>query len=118
MRNAKADAARLYEGVFTAYEFVSVKDDETGITGSVRREYLKDIPCRISYQLINENKQSRFSDYKSQTVRLFTSPDVIVRDGSEITVCQNGRTEEYISSGAPAVYSSHQEILLRIKNVR
>ncbi len=118
MRNIKADIERLYDGVFSAYESVPITDDETGIVTGKRQEYLKDIPCRISYQLINENKQSRFISYKNQTVRLFTSPDVVVKEGSDISVTVSGRSEEYILSGSPAVYTSHQEILLKIKNVR
>ncbi|MCD8089343.1 MAG: hypothetical protein LUD81_01730 [Clostridiales bacterium] len=117
MKNISAEASSLYEGSFSAYEFITETDDETGIVSTVKTEYISAKPCRLSYELISENRQSRFLGYKSQSAKLFCSPDIEVKDGSEIAVVQNGRTEEYISSGAAAVYTGHQEINLKIKNV-
>lgn len=116
MKDISREAASLYDGVFWAYEFSPAKDEETGIVSLVKSEYISEQPCRLSFQLINENKQSRFLGYKSMTARLFTSASVIVKEGSEISVRQNGRDFEFVASGAPAVYLGHQEVLLKIKN--
>ena len=35
--------------------------------------------------------------------------------GSKITVTQNGVTTDYASSGKPAVYETHQEVILELK---
>lgn len=109
---------RLYEGAFTAYEFAPETDEKTGITHTVKREYLREIPCRISFHRISNNRQSRFPGYVDQEVKLFTSPEIEIKEGSEIAVMQNGRIVSYEMSGAPAVYTGHQEIILKIKNVR
>ncbi|MCD7905048.1 MAG: hypothetical protein LUG24_05625 [Clostridiales bacterium] len=117
MRDISSEAASLYEGTFTAYEFISVTDETTGIVTSVKTEYITDEPCRISYESINENKQSPFPGYKSQKAKLFCSPSVEVKAGSEVVVTQNGISEEFVSSGAAAVYVGHSEVILNIKNV-
>lgn len=50
----------------------------------------------------------------SQSVKLFISPDVVIKAGSKIIVTQHGRTTEYSNSGVPAVYPTHQEIMLTL----
>ncbi|MCC8097984.1 MAG: hypothetical protein LIO44_05405 [Eubacterium sp.] len=117
MKDISSEAAVLYEGTFTAYEFLPNTEETTGIVSSVKSEYLTDIPCRISYSTVDINKKSRFPGYKNQTVKLFCSPSVEIKAGSEIVVTQNGTTEKYISSGAAAVYTGHSEVVLNIKNV-
>lgn len=42
------------------------------------------------------------------------APEVEVSPGSRITIIQNGRTEVYAQSGQPAVYATHQEIILKL----
>ncbi|MCC8014920.1 MAG: hypothetical protein LIO87_06955 [Eubacterium sp.] len=116
MKDISREAASLYDGVFWAYEFLTSEDGETGIVSPVKSEYITEEPCRLSFQLINENIQSRFAGYKNMTARLFTSASVTVKDGSFITVSQNGRTYDFVSSGEPAVYLGHQEVVLKIKN--
>lgn len=50
----------------------------------------------------------------SQSVKLFISPDIVIKAGSKIIVTQHGRTTEYSNSGVPAVYPTHQEIMLTL----
>ena len=50
----------------------------------------------------------------SQGVKLFVSSDITIKPGSMLTVTQNGVTTEYTSSGVPAVYPTHQEIMLEL----
>lgn len=47
---------------------------------------------------------------------MFVSPDVTIKPGSMLTVAQNGVTTEYTSSGVPAVYPTHQEIILELSD--
>ena len=51
-------------------------------------------------------------------IKLFLSPDIIVKAGSNITVTQAGKTTEYIASGIPAIYDTHQEIMLVLSKER
>ena len=50
----------------------------------------------------------------SQGVKVFLSPNVSIKAGSKLTVTQNGVTTAYKSSGVPAVYPTHQEIILTL----
>ena len=49
-----------------------------------------------------------------QTTTLFISPDVVIEPGSKIVVTQNGKTVAYKQSGEPALYNTHQEIILEL----
>ena len=45
-------------------------------------------------------------------VKLFIAPEINVMPGSKIVVTQKGRTTEYKNSGEPAIFDTHQEIML------
>ncbi len=47
-------------------------------------------------------------------MKLFLAPEIRVNSGSRIAVTQNGISNEYCASGEPAVYDTHQEILLEL----
>lgn len=69
-------------------------------------------PCRISFKTIGANTQTDTSANQVQAVKLFLRPDIVVPPGSRITVKRGSRTMSYKSSGLPAVYETHQEVLL------
>lgn len=50
----------------------------------------------------------------SQIIKLFMSPEIEIKPGAKITVTQAGVTETYECSGTPAVYETHQEIILKL----
>lgn len=50
----------------------------------------------------------------SQGTKLFTVPEIQIKPGSKIIVTQNGVTTVYSSSGVPAVYPTHQEVILEL----
>ncbi len=117
LKDISKAAEQLYDGVFSAYEFVPEKNEDTGIVISRRIRYIADEPCRISFRRIDANKQSRFPGYKKQDAVLFASAKLLIKEGSDISVLQEGRTYEYELSGMPAVYRGHQEVALKPKNV-
>lgn len=49
---------------------------------------------------------------KTQTAKLFISPEIEVKAGSKISIAHQGKTIDYKRSGEPAVYTNHQEIML------
>ena len=73
---------------------------------------LKNEPCRISFSTIKSTTESNSAEAITQTIKLFLASGVEIPEGSKIVVTQNGKTGAYIKSGAPAVYSTHQEIIL------
>lgn len=83
-----------------------------GSTGFESIEVESGIPCRVSFKTINESIGSQNASHASTEVKLFINPDLIIKEGSKIVVTQNGRVNEYGRSGEPAIYFSHQEIIL------
>lgn len=101
----------LYTGRCTVSEYKEIKDKETGISKPNEIITLKDIPCRLSFKTVSAADLD-YGNALSQEVKLFVSPDIDIKDGSKITVTQNGVTTDYTNSGKPAVYSNHKEIIL------
>ena len=116
MEAARAAARKAiehtYEGSCCIMEYVSVTDEKTKITRCQEMPALRDQPCRLSFEKINAAVPDGAAAKLSQGVKLFVAPEAVIRPGSKIVVTQNGVTGEYAASGPPAVYPSHQEILL------
>lgn len=71
-------------------------------------------PCRISFEDIYSNTETDTEAKKSQKIKLFIAPEINVKPGSKIVVTGRGRTTTYKNSGEPAVYDTHQEIMLEL----
>ena len=101
-----------YIGTFTVTEHKKVtKPNHT--TGFSDVDVLMDQPCRLSFSSSPAAADGDIAEI-GQTVKLFFAPEVTVKEGSKITVTQNGVTTAYKQSGTPAVYSTHTEILLEL----
>jgi hypothetical protein len=101
-----------YVGTFTVTEHKKVtKPNHT--TGFSEVEVLVDQPCRLSFSSSPSASNGDVAEI-NQTVKLFFAPEITVKEGSKITVTQNGVTTAYKQSGTPAVYQTHTEILLEL----
>ena len=101
-----------YIGTFTVTEHKNVtKPNHT--TGFSDVDVLVDQPCRLSF---SSSPTTADGDVPAiaQTVKLFFAPEVTVKEGSKISVTQNGITTVYKRSGTPVVYQTHKEILLEL----
>lgn len=89
-------------------------DENTGrvVVGEV--DTYTDEPCRISFDTVNATQTENNAANIIQSITLFIDREVVIPEGSKITVTQNGVTAVYEKSGKPAVYSTHQEIPLEI----
>lgn len=103
-----------YTGRCTVYEQQPVEDPDTGITEMEPVAVLIDQPCRLSFKTITTTSPADGAATVTQAVKLLIAPEVNMKPGSQITVTQNGVTADYESSGQPAVYSEHQEIVLEL----
>lgn len=101
-----------YEGRATVVEYQKIKD-EYGLTSFQEVTVLEDQPCKLSFETLTSSTGDPVATV-SQSVKLFISPDVVIKAGSKIIVTQHGRTTEYSNSGVPAVYPTHQEIMLTL----
>lgn len=111
---ARKAQEKLYDGICTITEYRKVKDEKTKLCSMKEVVALEGQPCRISFSKISQVVQNEVAASTTQGIKLFLSPDVIIQPGSKITVTQNGVTTDYISSGVPAVYATHQEIMLEL----
>jgi hypothetical protein len=105
---------RLYKGMCSIKEYQSVKDPEKKRTKNIEVETLKDQPCRLSIKTVSAAGEKDNAATMSQIIKLFVAPEIEIKPGSKITVTQNNRTTDYSYSGFPIVYSTHQEILLKL----
>lgn len=71
-----------------------------------------DVPCKISFEDIYSNTETDTENKIVQKVKLFIKPELIINPGSKIVVVRKNRIIPYKNSGEPAVYDTHQEIIL------
>ena len=102
-----------YSGVCTILERRDVRDEKTKITRKNEEvPVVENQPCKLSFEKLNAVVQTDTAAKLTQGTKLFIAPEIKIKPGSKIIVEQNGTTTEYSASGEPAVYSSHQEIML------
>jgi len=103
-----------YEGLLTVTEHRKEKGAETKLTGYKDIVVMENQPCKLSYESIQSVQQGESALAVTQTAKLIISPEVVIKAGSKITITQSGVTTDYTSSGVPAVYPTHQEIMLEL----
>ena len=89
-------------------------DENTGRVVEGEVETCTNEECRISFDTVNATQTENNAANIIQSITLFIDREVVIPEGSKITVTQNGVTAVYEKSGKPAVYSTHQEIPLEI----
>ncbi len=87
---------------------------EKNITKKSEETVLTAQKCRVSFEDIGVNTQTDTESKKTQKIKLFIAPELKIKSGSKIIVTGRGRTTEYKNSGEPAVYDTHQEIMLEL----
>lgn len=114
MRAARKAVESRYTGLCEVVERQHVRDDRTKVTSLKDVIVLSNCPCRLSYSSKKAANQTDTAASIDQTITLFTAPELTIKPGSKVIVTQNGVTVEYKSSGVPAVYETHQEIMLAL----
>lgn len=111
----RATIEKLYEDVCTVFILEDYKDPITKITKKQERALFENQPCRISFKNLSTTVKTDGPAEVVQVTKLFIAPELKIPAGSKIVVTQkSGRTTEYSYSGVPAVYPSHQEIILKL----
>lgn len=120
----KAAVESLYSGTCTVTATTPAFDEITKQTTNTETTLFTNQPCRLSFisatpsdKLVSFSHNLIHADtprahFVAQQIKLFIDPALDIPPGSKISVTQNGVTSLFKSSGAPAVYSSHQEIEL------
>ena len=102
-----------YIGTCTITEHQKVKKENKS-TGFSDVVVLENQPCKLSYEKVTNNNQTESAAALIQTAKLFIAPEIQVKPGSKLTISQNGRTIDFKNSGEPAIYQTHQEIVLEL----
>lgn len=114
MVKARKAIESLYDGKCTITEHQKIKKENKS-TGFQNVVVLEDEPCRLSFKTINNTNQTdTAASAVVQITKVFLAPEIQVKPGSKLTITQNDVTTEYKSSGEPAFYSTHQEIVLEL----
>ena len=104
----------LYEHTCSIIEHKNVKNPVTKVTKPQEVIVLENKPCKLSFSNIRPSEQTESANSINQVVKLFIAPEIVIKEGSKIIINHNGRVSEYKNSGVPAIYSSHQEIVLEL----
>lgn len=113
-KQARKAIESTYDSTCTVIEYKQEKDPVTKKTGSKEVTVYKDKPCKLSYSSINKSNQTEAASTVTQIIKVFIAPELDVRAGSKLVITKKGRTTEYKNSGVPAVYDTHQEIVLEL----
>ena len=104
----------LYIGSCTVSEYQKVIKPNKS-TGFKEVVVLENQPCRVSFKNINAtNPTDNLASSVVQIITLFIAPELAIKPGSKITVHQNSTVKSYKLSGEPALYDTHQEIVLEL----
>ncbi len=103
-----------YDGVATIIEHQKIKNEQSKLTYFEDNVILENQPCKLSFKNLSTVKQGESAAAITQTIELFISPDIIINPNSKIIVTQAGITTSYTCSGVPAVYDTHQQIILEL----
>lgn len=104
----------LWDGRATITVREGVLDERTGRTEPVECVTASELPCRISFATVKSTEPDEEAARVAQTVTLYIDPDLVIPEGSKITVTQNQVTADYGRSGKAAVYTDHQEVPLEL----
>ena len=114
-KQARKAVESRYKGLCDILEKRKVKDEVTKATVLRDTAVLSNQPCRLSYSSSGTANQTDTVSNIEQTIKLFIAPEIKIAPGSKLRITQNGITTDYISSGVPAVYETHQEVCLKLE---
>lgn len=103
----------LYTGKCTIIEYQEYEKANKS-TGHHEVPVLEGQPCRLSFSSANSTSPTDTASQVGQIIKVFLAPEIRVAAGSKLTITQNGVTTEYKNSGEPAIYETHQEIILEL----
>lgn len=115
LKFARKDIEKLYIDSCSIYEYQNVVKNY--ITNKEEVLVHENVPCKITHKTITSASSGVFSGI-SLTSKLIINPEIVIKPGSKILVTRDGVTTAYKSSGQPARYTNHQEIILELEDER
>lgn len=88
---------------------------ENKSTGFKETKVIEDKKCKLSFETVTKDSQDDVKSNIVQITKLFIAPEITIKPGSKIEVTNVfGQVTIYKSSGEPAKYQTHQEIVLEL----
>lgn len=106
----------LYIDTCDIIQLVSVKNPVNKRVEQAEQVVHSTVPCRLSMKTVPQASDSNTASTAMQITKIFLAPELEIPEGSKFRVTHYGREFKYESSGFPAIYSSHQEIVLERKD--
>lgn len=104
----------LYDSTCNIIEYHEVQNENKS-TGFKEIVVVENQPCKLSFETLSTvNNQEDNASEKIISTKLFISPDILINPGSKISITYKDTTTDYKFSGKPAIYDTHQEIMLEI----
>lgn len=103
----------MYIGTCTITEHQKVKKENKS-TGFQDVVVLENQPCKLSFEKITNTNPTETAALLVQTAKVLIAPEIQIKPGSKLTITQNGVTTEFKNSGEPAMFGTHQEIILEL----
>lgn len=114
IKQARKAIESLYDSTCTVIEYKQEKDPDTKKMVSKEVTVYQEKPCKLSYSSIGKSNQTEAANAVTQIIKVFIAPELYIKAGSKLIISGRGRTTEYKNSGVPAVYNTHQEIVLEL----
>ncbi|WFD12213.1 hypothetical protein [Tepidibacter hydrothermalis] len=102
-----------YTGKCTISEYQKVQKANKS-TGFQEVPVITDQPCKLSFSKVASTSQGETAAMVVQTAKVLIAPEIQIKPGSKLTITQNGVTTEYSNSGEPALFNTHQEVVLEL----
>lgn len=103
----------MYIGTCTITEHQKVKKENKS-TGFQDVVVLENQLCKLSFEKITNTNPTETAALLVQTAKVLITPEIQIKPGSKLTITQNGVTTEFKNSGEPAMFGTHQEIILEL----
>lgn len=88
---------------------------ENQSTGFRETKILENKKCKLSFETVTKDSKDDVKSNIVQITKLFIAPEITIKPGSRIEVTNVvGIKTIYKSSGQPAIYQTHQEIVLEL----
>lgn len=88
---------------------------ENKSTGFKETKIVENKKCKLSFETVTKDSKDDVKSNVVQITKLFIAPEITIKPGSKIEVTNVlGQVTIYKSSGKPAKYQTHQEIVLEL----
>lgn len=113
MNAARKAIESMYKDTCSIFEQQKIKNPVTHVIEFKEVEVYTDVKCRLSFSTIQSTSKGDVPSIV-QITKLFIAPEVDIKPGSKIKVTHEGITTDFTRSGVPAIYSTHQEVVLEL----